>query len=404
MYKRAVCTIVTKNYLAYARTLAESVKTHNSNISVYVLLADRVDGYFNPSEENFHLIELDDLPEKNQIIEKMCFYYTPFELCCALRGALHEYMMRCTDIEQWLFLDSDVLVYDSLDYIFKEFEDASILLSPHNVRADKLSKTNNFEINFLIGGVFNAGFLGLRRDNTAASFISWFKERLTWFSFDNIAIGDSLSIFVDQLWLNLVPLYFDTKILSSPRVNLGHWNLWGRKLSVCPNGKIVVDGQSILFIHFSGWDINCPHKVSSHNPHYNHTLYKEWSILGDFYRAKLLSHGYEITKNYPYAFAKFISGEVIPRKARRFYFQELFSGINVQRSPFGRANIYLEKPYPGDTSVFYLKEEISLLKAELNSVKKGVFPWYRVYEKYKDNFACFWVKFRALIARIMRHV
>ena len=58
MSELAACTIITKNYLPYARTLANSLAKYNSNITLYVLLADRVDDYFDPSLESFKLIYL----------------------------------------------------------------------------------------------------------------------------------------------------------------------------------------------------------------------------------------------------------------------------------------------------------------------------------------------------------
>lgn len=383
MCKRAVCTVVTKNYLSYARVLAESTKKYNPNIDVYVLLADQVDSYFNPSQEPFNLIRLEDLPESRSVIEQMCFYYTPFELCCALRGVLHEYMLICTDAEKWLFLDSDVLVYNSLSSIFDELDKTTVLLTPHNTRATTLEKTNDFEVNFLIGGIYNAGFLGVNRNASTLDFIAWFKERLRHFSFDNIAIGDSLSIFVDQLWLNLVPLYFDCRLLLDPGANLGHWNLWNKTLSLDCNGKLLINGRSILFIHFSGWDISCPGTVSRHSKLYKSEDYRLWAVVGNLYRDRLQANGYEITRTYPYAFARFDTGEKIPREARRAYYHEVREGIKHQHSPFLQAKHFLDKPYPHKTSVYYLQKEINRLQQELEDVKSGIFPWYDSYRRVR---------------------
>ena len=43
MSKNAVCTVITKSYLPYARTLASSLAEHNPDVDLYVLLADKVD-------------------------------------------------------------------------------------------------------------------------------------------------------------------------------------------------------------------------------------------------------------------------------------------------------------------------------------------------------------------------
>lgn len=130
MNEHVVCTIITKSYIAYARTLASTLCEHNPNSKLFVLLADRVDGYFEPSGEPFQLIRLEDLPEQ-KVVEKMCFYYTPFELCCAPRGMLHEYIFEQTSAQSWLFLDSDIMIFNSLDIVFDKLEQTSILLNPH---------------------------------------------------------------------------------------------------------------------------------------------------------------------------------------------------------------------------------------------------------------------------------
>ena len=183
MSKNAVCTVITKSYLPYARTLASSLAEHNPDVDLYVLLADKVDGYFDPALEPFKFIYLEDLSD-TQTVEQMCFYYTPFELCCALRGFIHEYMFEQTNAQKWLFLDSDIMIFNSLDVIFEQLENSSILLTPHRIVPLPIAHVG-YEINFLKNGLYNAGFLGLQRTNISQKFISWFKDRLKSFSFND---------------------------------------------------------------------------------------------------------------------------------------------------------------------------------------------------------------------------
>jgi len=58
----AACTIISKNYLAHARVLAHSFREYHPNLPFYVLLVDRIDGYFDPTEEPFTIIPLEQLP------------------------------------------------------------------------------------------------------------------------------------------------------------------------------------------------------------------------------------------------------------------------------------------------------------------------------------------------------
>ena len=122
----AYCTIITKSHLAFARSLADSLATWNSQSKLNVLLADQVDGYFNPDNEPFHLIKIEELNDQVDI-GRMCLYYTPLELCFCLRAWLHEYMFEKTGYKKWIYLDSDILVYHSLKIIFDQINDGLFL-------------------------------------------------------------------------------------------------------------------------------------------------------------------------------------------------------------------------------------------------------------------------------------
>ena len=57
MQKIGVFSIVSKNYLAYARVLFDSLKEIHPEYMRYLCLADSVGDYFEPEKENFELVE-----------------------------------------------------------------------------------------------------------------------------------------------------------------------------------------------------------------------------------------------------------------------------------------------------------------------------------------------------------
>jgi hypothetical protein len=266
----------------------------------------------------------------------MCFYYTPFELCCALRGFLHEYMFEQTDAQKWLFLDSDIMVYNSLNIIFEQLENSSILLTPH--RTNPLpSKYISYEISYLKTGLYNAGFLGLRKTDTSRMFISWFKDMLRRFAFNDYSSQENYlrGLFVDQMWLNLVPLYFsEVGLCLEEGANLGHWNLLGKTLTQDNLGNISINGKPILFIHFSGWDINNINKVSNYAPMYDDETPSLWSEISKEYRDRLLKNDYEDFINLPYAFNYFHNGELLTTAIRHQYYNCVEDDIDLKHSPF----------------------------------------------------------------------
>ncbi|MCY7361931.1 MAG: hypothetical protein LH629_07695, partial [Ignavibacteria bacterium] len=214
-------------------------------------------------------------------------------------------------------------VCNSLEVIFQQLETSSILLTPHSITPLDSKCVNPDEINFLRSGLYNAGFLGLRRTSNTKQFIDWFKDRLTYFSFNDYANEQLVSrgLFVDQLWLNLVPLYFEgSELCLHPGANFGHWNLFNKSLNKDSDGNITVNGEPLLFIHFSGWDINNINTVSKYSPRDNESAPPLWVEVSKMYRQNLLTNGYEDFLNYPCAFSFFKNGEAVTLEMRSKYF------------------------------------------------------------------------------------
>jgi hypothetical protein len=337
MREQAVCTIITKSYLAFARALAHTLREHNPGIKLYVLLADKLDGSFDPTEEPFTTILLEELPEQ-YLVRKMCFYYTPFELCCALRGILHEYMYQKNIARSWLFLDSDISIYSSLQGIFNQLEKTSILLNPHLLNPVNQPYVYDIEVSVLVSGIYNAGFLGLKRSEETRKFIDWFKQRLIYYGFNRRGKEKVFKLlFVDQLWLNFVPHFFnEVSFLVHPGANVGYWNLISRKITK-KNDTYLVDNEPLIFLHFSGWNISNPAQISIYFPLINNINY--WKELGENYKALLLKYGYQECKNYPYAFSLFSNGQKIASEMRDLYYEKL------RRNEAGEVDAFSEKNY-----------------------------------------------------------
>ena len=338
MSKNAVCTVITKSYLPYARTLASSLAKYNPDVDLYVLLADKVDGYFDPSLEPFKFIYLEDLSD-TQTVEQMCFYYTPFELCCALRGFLHEYMFEQTNAQKWLFLDSDIMIYNSLDIIFQQLEESSIILNPHLKSLLNEEYVESVEAIILVSGLYNAGFLGLKLSDETSQFIQWFKDRLKKYSFNRRGKKILNLLFVDQLWLNFVPLFFkNVGFLNNLGANVAYWSLVSSKL-IKKNSTYYIDDKPLLFFHFTGWDIYEPAKLSK----YLAIDVDLWRELGENYQNLLFKYYYEEARNYPYAFSSFTNGEEIHPDIRYLYFELLLSNPTSHINPFSEESYQILK-------------------------------------------------------------
>ena len=175
-------------------------------------------------------------------------------------------------------------------------EDA-ILLTPHLLEplgADR-------ELNILISGVYNLGFLGVADRAPARRFLAWWEERLA--TDCRHAIEEGLHW--EQRWADLVPsLFEDVGVLRDERVNVGHWNLPERSVEDC------------RLFRFSGYEPDAPGRATRYADRLATGALNGASEHFARYRAALLAAGWDEARDWPYAFDRFADGAPIPPVAR----------------------------------------------------------------------------------------
>ncbi len=328
--KLGFCTVITKNYLAHARTVAQGLAKFHPDSPFYVLLVDRLDGAFDPAREPFKLVQLEDLPDQTGI-SQMKFYYSLFEFCCSMKPRLQEYMMERTDLNRWIFLDADIRIFSGFNSVEPYFENADLLLNPHCLTPLPENPISHFdqEACIAIAGLYNAAFMGFKRGDTSKTFISWWKKRLQFHS--------RLYNFYEQRWLNFVPLFFKkTVLVSDAGINVAHWNLHERVLSRDAAGNFLVNSQPLIFFHYSGWRFENPGQFSKHAPgsKFEHT--EEWKALSEIYFEDLKRNEYEKVRSLPYAFDFYEDGKKIQYSERDFYYKQMMEGLPTEPFPFSR--------------------------------------------------------------------
>lgn len=167
--------------------------------------------------------------------------------------SLIEYYFTCTaSFMDWLFaakpdinlltyLDSDLFFFASPQPIFSAFQDYSTLIIPHGF-SPALKKQEVY-------GKYNVGWVSFRRDANGLAALGWWRDRCLEWCYDRLE-GDR---FADQKYLDRFPEMFRrVLVLENPGANLGPWNLGGRRLTE-QDGKMLVDGQTLIFYHFHGF-------------------------------------------------------------------------------------------------------------------------------------------------------
>jgi hypothetical protein len=337
--RQAGCTIISGSYLSYARVLAASWLEQHPGSHFYVLV---VDGLPSTADlgSGFEIVDPDRL--ELPYFAELTFRCDVTELCTAVKPALLSYLLERE--EAVVYLDPDVLVLQPLTEVEEALESGGIVLTPHTLAPIPRDGLRPSEEGMLNTGVYNLGFLALRRSADAAALLDWWESRLR----EACRIDYVGGHFFDQKWIDLVPAYYpSTAILRHPGYNVAYWNLHERPLER-RDGRFFAGGAPLVFFHFSGFDPARPATLSKRvKPELARVGIEPGSALEDLtlrYRDLHLRHGLEVSSGWEYGFGRFDNGVPVDRLLR-----ELYAGLDPgDRQRFGdpfeatRAGSFLE--------------------------------------------------------------
>jgi glycosyltransferase involved in cell wall biosynthesis len=302
-----VCTIISKNYLASARTLMKSIRDQHDDLVLVTLLVDAVEGCFNPADEPFLTILASDLGIPRW--EHFSMKYDIMELNTAVKPYLLETLLKTYQAQKVIYFDPDIVVYRRLDDLLALLNQHMVVLTPHITEPLK-DNLKPSELDFLQVGTFNLGFFALSRQGKWQDLLAWWQERLYNYCTREVERG----LFVDQHWMDLLPSLFDSiYVLRDPGYNVAYWNIQTRDLQTDASGHYTINERPLTFFHFSGFSVETPEIVSKHqnrftlsqlNPHYQRCFME--------YRELLLRNGYATTREFPYLYARFADDVPIP--------------------------------------------------------------------------------------------
>jgi hypothetical protein len=325
--ERAICTIIAKNYLAFARTLAQSFLNLHPGYRCYVLIVDDFEGYINPQHECFEIVRLTDLDIPN--LPGFCFKYDIKELCCAAKAYLLDYLIHEKGVARLLYLDPDILVTGSLNGLYEKLDADDIILTPHldaDYPDDDLLPDDG---HILRAGQFNLGFIGVNSSGNAQSFLSWWKPKL----YEKCVVDLLNGYFVDQKFIDFVPLFFEHVLVEKEAgYNVAYWNLHSRRVTY-EKGQWKCNEGPLYFFHFSGYQMES-NVISNHIPEslarYTLSNRRDLRELFAQYQEMLIANGYHQAISWPYTFGYFMSGEPIPPNLRLHY-----RSLAAERRRFG---------------------------------------------------------------------
>jgi len=296
MLRTAVFTIVSNNYLAYARTLMGSLAESNPGFERFICIVDHpVDA--SQEEAPAQIVAASKIGIEQ--FQDMAFRYDVMELNTAVKPFMFRWLLERQGFDRAIYLDPDIFVYRPLAEVEALLDGgASGVLTPHILRPlEDGRKPDDHDI--LQSGIYNLGFAAMTRQQEALDFIGWWARRLQFQCYSDVANN----LFTDQRWCDFAPSFMaNLALLRHPGYNVAYWNLAHRTVEARPDGTMAVNGEPLVFFHFSGLRFDEPRLVSKHQQRL------EWDDLGDAralfadYRQALLDHGWADGHKRPYAY------------------------------------------------------------------------------------------------------
>lgn len=313
MNRRVMCTIIAKNYLAFARTLCQSFLMHHPEGECYVLIIDEWRGFVDPVAECFKIVSVSDLPIPN--LPSFCFKYKLIELSTAVKPFLLEYLLSTYSLEKVLYFDPDILIMQPVDGLYDALSTHDMVLIPHLDADYPEDKHIPADVSIMRAGIFNLGFFGIRSSEIANKFLVWWKTKL----YDRCLDAAGEGYFLDQKFLDYALILFPgIYVERGVGYDMAYWNIHSRRLNH-ENGQWQCNGVPLYFFHFSGYRPTFPDRISKHITRQSLIDRPDLRPLFEEYRRRLYANGYEETRGLPYTYATFKSGRFITNGFRRYY-------------------------------------------------------------------------------------
>lgn len=294
-------TLCSNNYLAQANVLKESFLKFNPDFEFYIGLVDELS-----PEVNYDLFMPANIVPINKVssinVNELIEKYDIVEFNTCVKPSFFKYIIeKNKNAEIVYYIDPDICFYDSIGALNEQLQTHSIVLTPHITSPIALDDHLPSENLFLNYGLYNLGFLGINaKKPSALKMLNWWEEKTLKLGFNRAAEG----LFVDQLWMNYVPIYFDDAvILKTFNYNMAPWNLHERSvLEIKENMVVLNDNTNLVFYHFSNLSTNRD-EISRFYKRFDFKKFPLLKKLYDAYFEKLDKQGYSKLKQIPIYYA-----------------------------------------------------------------------------------------------------
>lgn len=221
--------------------------------------------------------------------------YSITEAATSIKPRVFRYLFDRKLYDQVIYLDPDIKLYCDANWLFKEFVDFNVVLTPHLLTPYK-DEAAPTDLQILKSGSYNLGFLYLQKSPNSKEFINWWTEKTLTDCLETKIDG----VFTDQKWCEFATSFIDnSKVYRHPGCNVAYWNIHERRITN-NNGKYSVNGEDLIFMHFSGVSSIGEKKLSKHSNRDINYITQDATILYEDYKNELKAFKSKILSKWSY--------------------------------------------------------------------------------------------------------
>lgn len=245
--EKVFCTIITRSHLSWALALVDSLRQFDPVLPFSILItdADTLAPDATAGLPGVEILSLKDMVHTG-LGRDIATKYTdqPDELRWSLKPVLMLHLHQ--RYAKVIYGDCDLHFFNDPCFLWRELDDANMLLSPHWRSGRATVDRANFAELF-VGGLYNGGFVASSQ-RASAPLTRWAENCL------EICVKDlSNGQYVDQTHLNLLPIYFERiKVIKHRGCNVANWNMVECRRERSTTGEVIINAEfPIVFIHFT---------------------------------------------------------------------------------------------------------------------------------------------------------
>jgi hypothetical protein len=330
MPSRIHFTILARNYLPSALTLADSLRRYGNGTPLVAFLTDATPQTELPEIHGIRWMRPASLDLSERTALELAMSYDLVEFATAVKPLVLQHLLR--EYEQVVYLDPDTYLVSEMQELGLALDDgAGIVLTPHYLTPPPPGSAFS-EGHLLHVGVYNLGFCAVNRN--ADELLRWWWDHLR-----SECLHDPLSgLFVDQKWMDIGSVLFGAHVLRHYGYNVGAGNVRERPLARDSDGYYIAsNGDRLRLFHFHAFD---PHRPDSL---FNRLRTRAGSVRADNEVLKELCREYaeaviekrrQIGPQPPYIYAQDTTGRPISRHMRHAYRVAALADPGNVPSPF----------------------------------------------------------------------